>query len=82
MLRKAAEATAKSMPKSISGSAEVWGVTAFSGDQVVVRLVQKTKPQHKDELARALRFSVKTALDKNKIKLATGGSSIYVNVKN
>ncbi|NBQ97924.1 MAG: mechanosensitive ion channel family protein [Microbacteriaceae bacterium] len=82
VLRKAAEATAKSMPKSISGSAEVWGVTAFSGDQVVVRLVQKTKPQHKDELARALRFSVKTALDKNKIKLATGGSSIYVNVKN
>jgi len=81
-LRKAAAQTAKALPKLVTGEAEVWGITQFSGDQVVVRMVQKTKPQHKDELARALRLSVKTELDKSRIKLAAGSSSIYLNVKN
>lgn len=82
---KAQEVLAKAA-KSVKGKslapAEIWGINALSGDQVVVRLVQKTKPEHKDDLARELRLAVKTELDKNKIKLAPGSNSIFVNIKN
>ncbi|MEY4418531.1 MAG: hypothetical protein RIQ88_969, partial [Actinomycetota bacterium] len=44
--------------------------------------VQKTKPQHKDALARDLRLNIKQALDKSKIKLANASNAIYLNVKN
>jgi len=67
--------------KSLIGTAEVWGINALSGEQVVVRLVQKTKPEDKDDLARELRKLVKAELDKSKIKLATGQNSIFVNIK-
>ena len=66
---------------ALIGDAEVWGINALSGDQVIVRLVQKTKPEEKDDLARELRKLVKAELDKSKIKLASGQNSIYVNVK-
>ena len=82
---KAQEVLAKAA-KSVKGKslapAEIWGINALSGDQVVVRLVQKTKPEHKDDLARELRLAVKTEMDKNKIKLAPGSNSIFVNIKN
>lgn len=82
VLRKAAAEVAKSHAKMVSTEAEVWGITAFSGDQVVVRLVQKTKPQHRDLLSRELNLAVKTALDKAKIKLASGSNAVFVNVAN
>ena len=82
---KAQEVLAKAA-KSVKGKsiapAEIWGINALSGDQVVIRLVQKTKPEYKDDLARELRLAVKTELDKNKIKLASGANSIFVNIKN
>jgi small conductance mechanosensitive channel len=67
--------------KSLIGPAEVWGINALSGEQVIVRLVQKTKPEDKDTLARELRKLVKAELDKSKIKLAKGQNSIFVNLK-
>ena len=67
--------------KALIGTSEVWGINALSGEQVVVRLVQKTKPEDKDDLARELRKLVKAELDKSKIKLATGQNSIFVNLK-
>lgn len=67
--------------KSVIGPAEVWGINALSGEQVIVRLVQKTKPEDKDTLARELRRLVKAELDKSKIKLAKGQNSIFVNLK-
>ncbi len=67
--------------KALIGTAEVWGINALSGEQVVLRLVQKTKPEDKDDLARELRKLVKAELDKSKIKLATGQNSIFVNIK-
>jgi len=73
---------AKSVKGKSLSPAEIWGINALSGDQVVIRLVQKTKPEHKDDLARELRLAVKTELDKSKIKLAPGANSIYVNIKN
>ena len=85
-IEKAQEAltrAAKSLTnkKSLIGPAEVWGINALSGEQVIVRLVQKTKPEDKDTLARELRKLVKAELDKSKIKLATGQNSIFVNLK-
>jgi len=85
-IEKAQEAltrAAKSLTnkKSLIGPAEVWGINALSGEQVIVRLVQKTKPEDKDTLARELRKLVKAELDKSKIKLAKGQNSIFVNLK-
>ena len=79
-LKNAAKEAAKAMPGTAIDNAEVWGVNALSGDQVVVRLVQKTKPEHKDELARELRLAIKNNIDKAGIQLAAGANNVYVNV--
>jgi len=79
-LKNAANEAAKAMPGTAIDDAEVWGVNALSGDQVVVRLVQKTKPEHKDELARELRLAIKNNIDKAGIQLAAGANNVYVNV--
>jgi small conductance mechanosensitive channel len=73
---------AKSIDGKALGEPEIWGINALSGDQVVLRLVQKTKPEDKDAVARALRQAVKVEFDKANIKLASGSNAIYVNVKN
>jgi small conductance mechanosensitive channel len=77
-LTKAAKSLGKN--EALIGEPEVWGINALNGDQVIVRLVQKTKPEEKDDIARELRKLVKAELDKGKIKLATGQNSIFVNV--
>ena len=77
-LTKAAKSLGKN--EALIGEPEVWGINALNGDQVIVRLVQKTKPEDKDDIARELRMLVKAELDKGKIKLATGHNSIFVNV--
>lgn len=82
VLRKAALLNQKEYKEISLGEPEVWGINALSGDQVVIRVVQKTKPEGKDQVARSLRLALKNALDKNKIKLAAGGNSIYLNVNN
>ena len=64
------------------GEPEIWGINSISGDEIVLRLVQKTKPEDKDSVARALRHAVKVEFDKANIKLASGANAIYVNVKN
>ncbi len=73
---------AKSIDGKAVGEPEIWGIHTLSGDQVVLRLVQKTKPEDKDDVARSLRHAVKVEFDKANIKLATGTNAIYVNVKN
>jgi small conductance mechanosensitive channel len=82
---KAQEALLKAA-KSIDGKAlgepELWGINTISGDEIVLRLVQKTKPEDKDAVARLLRHAVKDEFDKAKIKLAATSNAIYVNVKN
>lgn len=84
-IAKAQEAltrAAQSIDGKALGEPEIWGINALSGDQIVLRLVQKTKPEDKDYVARELRHAVKVELDKEKIKLASGANSIYVNLKN
>jgi len=83
-IAKAQEAltrAAQSIDGKALGEPEIWGINALSGDQIVLRLVQKTKPEDKDYVARELRHAVKVELDKAKIKLASGANSIYVNLK-
>ena len=47
---------------------EVWGVETLSPDAVVIRLVVKTQPMKKDDVARALRQRIKTAFDEHQIE--------------
>jgi small conductance mechanosensitive channel len=82
IMTQVANETAKKNAKLVIGEPEVWGINLLSGDQVVIRVVQKTKPETKDLLARTLRANLKTAFDKNRIKLAQGSNSIYLNVTN
>ena len=82
LAQEALAKAAKSIDGKALGEPEIWGINALSGDKVVLRLVQKTKPEDKDSVARSLRHAVKVEFDKANIKLASGGNSIYVNVKN
>jgi small-conductance mechanosensitive channel len=47
---------------------EVWGVETLSPDAVVVRLVVKTQPLKKDDVARALRQRIKVAFDEHQVE--------------
>jgi len=42
---------------------EIWGLESVSGDALVIRLVMKTRPNAKDDVARALRVRLKRAID-------------------
>jgi small-conductance mechanosensitive channel len=64
--------------KSVIGAPEVWGVQTFSGDEVVIRLVQQVDPKAQDELARELRAALIAALGKSKISLASNSQSVFV----
>ncbi len=70
----------KTFTKELMGEPEIWGIELLSGEQVVLRLVQQVGPSHADEVARELRARIKTALDKNKIALATTKTPIHVEV--
>ncbi len=82
LAQEALARAAKSIDGKAIGEPEIWGINALSGDQIVLRLVQKTKPEDKDEVARTLRLAVKSEFDKSNIKLVSTANAIYVNVKN
>jgi small-conductance mechanosensitive channel len=48
---------------------EIWGIESISAEAVVIRLVVKTRPGTKDDVARDLRARLKTGLDAMGIKL-------------
>ncbi|RLK49277.1 mechanosensitive ion channel family protein [Microbacterium telephonicum] len=48
---------------------EVWGLESISGDALVIRLVQKTRSNAKDDVARELRMRLKHAVDELGITL-------------
>ncbi|HZB30468.1 MAG TPA: mechanosensitive ion channel family protein [Streptosporangiaceae bacterium] len=50
---------------------DVWGVTALSGEAVVVRVVLKTAPGRQAEVSRELRERVKKEFDKAGVAVAT-----------
>jgi small conductance mechanosensitive channel len=82
LAQEALARAAKSIDGKAMGEPEIWGINALSGDQIVLRLVQKTKPEDKDDVARKLRQAVKAEFDKANIKLVSTANAIYVNVKN
>jgi small conductance mechanosensitive channel len=53
------------------GKAEVWGVQALAGEEVVFRMVQQVRPSKKEAITRALRLEAKKALDKAGVRLST-----------
>jgi small conductance mechanosensitive channel len=57
---------------------EVWGVQAFNGDEVVLRLVIKVDHRNQDAVARALREQVLVEVKKSKIALSSGRQSVFV----
>lgn len=79
-ISEAAQIVAAEFKTAVLAKPEIWGIEAFSGEQVVMRLVQQVEPSKQDEVARALRLEVKTALDKAKISLASTTAPIYVEV--
>jgi small conductance mechanosensitive channel len=79
-ISEAAQKVAAEFKTYVLAKPEIWGIEAFSGEQVVMRLVQQVEPSKQDEVARALRFEVKTSLDKAKISLASTTAPIYVEV--
>jgi small conductance mechanosensitive channel len=74
----AAVAKTSKHAKAVIGAPEVWGVQTFSGDEVVIRLVQQVDPKAQDELARELRAALIAALSKAKISLASNSQAVYV----
>lgn len=67
--------------EKVLGEPDVWGVHVLNGDQVVIRLVQKTKQGKADDIARDLREALKGNLDAAGIELASAKQSIFVSSK-
>jgi len=67
--------------EKVLGEPDVWGVHLLNGDQVVIRLVQKTKHGQADDIARDLREALKANLDRARINLASAKQSIFVSSK-
>ncbi|HEY0259253.1 MAG TPA: mechanosensitive ion channel domain-containing protein [Lacisediminihabitans sp.] len=55
---------------------EIWGIESISADAIVIRLVVKTRPGVKDDVARELRARLKSALDEMGIRLPTLSSVV------
>jgi small conductance mechanosensitive channel len=55
---------------------QIWGVESISGDAVVIRLVVKTRPGTRDDVARDLRARLKAALDAMGIRLPAQNSIV------
>ncbi|MFM7029585.1 MAG: mechanosensitive ion channel family protein [Micrococcales bacterium] len=62
----------------VMGEPEVLGVHLLTGDQLVIRVVQKTKFGKSDDLARDLRGELKRALDEAGIAMASSRPTIFV----
>lgn len=62
---------------SLQSEPQIWGIEAFSGEQIVLRFVQQVHPADSDQIARELRAAIKIELDKAKVKLADTRMPIY-----
>lgn len=55
---------------------EIWGIESISAEAIVIRLVMKTRPGSKDDVARDLRARLKMALDEMGIQLPSLNSVV------
>jgi len=67
--------------EKVLGAPEVWGIQLLSGDQYVIRVVQKVKFGKADDLARALRSTIKAQLDEAGLSMATTKPAVFVATK-
>jgi small conductance mechanosensitive channel len=70
----------KAFKSDVLSEPEVWGVQAFTGDEVVLRLVLQVEAKSQDKIARALREWVLTEAKSQKIVLSSGKQSVFVNL--
>lgn len=82
LLLEVAKKVAGELSDIVIDEPEAWGIQVLNGNQIVVRVVQRTKAGKSDEVGRALRLAAKIALDKADIKLATDNTVINVNTAN
>jgi small conductance mechanosensitive channel len=82
LLLEVAKKVALELSDIVIDEPEAWGIQVLNGNQIVVRVVQRTKSGKSDEVGRALRLAAKIALDKADIKLATDNTVINVNTSN
>ncbi|HEU5157798.1 MAG TPA: mechanosensitive ion channel family protein [Streptosporangiaceae bacterium] len=73
LLKHASSAMAAEPPwdEIVLAEPDVWGVTALSGEAVVVRIVVKTAPGRQGDVSRELRERVKKEFDKAGVVVAT-----------
>lgn len=65
----------------VLGAPEVFGIQVLTGDQLVIRVVQKVKFGKADDLAHGMRNELKRALDAAGIQLASAKQTIFVSTK-
>lgn len=65
----------------VLGTPEVWAIHLLTGDQYVIRVVQKVKFGKADDLARALRVHIKQQLDAAGLSMATAKPSVFISTK-
>jgi small-conductance mechanosensitive channel len=61
---------------------EVWGVESVSAEAVVIRVVVKTKPMERPNVARELRARIKTAFDAAGIEMPFPQNSVWMRPEN
>ena len=73
LLKNTASAMAAESPwdEIFLAEPDVWGVTALSGEAVVIRIVVKTAPGRQSEVSRELRERVKKEFDRAGVTVAT-----------
>ena len=78
LLLKAAQKVAAEKSELVIDQPEAWGIQVLNGNQIVVRVVQRTKAGKADEVARALKLEAKTALDAAGIVLASDQTVVNI----
>lgn len=61
---------------------EVWGVESVSPDAVVIRVVVKTKPSERPNVARELRARIKASFDANGVEMPFPQNSVWMRPEN
>jgi len=79
MLLEVARKVAVENPELVIGEPEAWGIQIMTGDQVVIRVVQRTKAGKSDEIGRQLKLEAKIALDAAGIELANDKAVFQIN---
>jgi len=79
LLLDVAAKVAAQLSDLVIGEPEAWGIQILTGNQVVVRIVQRTKSGKSDEVGRELKLLAKIALEAAGIDLANDKTMFQIN---